>query len=507
MTDEADDWPDEYELASDAVKECAESVKDSNPDLSKSQAFAICQDMENKGQLQKPDEDNQELGADGDGLRVLAHDFDAPGPVNRVENEDESVTYQNILFLGPGEWTDAASGEQLFYSPEAIQKLASNPEERVVDTSVNVNHEHQDQLKQVGSFDRDSLEVDDVGNLYGDVTLHGRTTASEDAIELMDLALETDGEEGAGGVSVEIPMENEETEFDRERGMEKMVAFDLAGLAIVTRAASEPAAFEQQFADRAVAMADGEAPTIRVMHAADGHSLKSGSRQDAGMSLEDALQTLADADGVEIKVTGDNVDDIADALDAETEETPDDEPGQELEEEEEEEQTELQDGGEMDMVQDVIERAEGEGFETAERSAAELLQFVQENLDVSDEEMQALNDVADAYLQAVEAESLDATPAEGLLDFVVEQGGAEENGDGEEEEGGEMGGEELEAIEEELAELREEKEDLERRLEELESESKESRTLRETAGKAENGSESGGVPTRRVSRHGGRIVR
>jgi hypothetical protein len=501
---------------SDAVKNCAESVKAEHPDLTKSQAFAICQSMENEGELSAGDvyagiheldiddevddavlEDLKQRRnhAAGDaGVRLLKSDFDAPGPVERVEQEGDAVSYGNLLVIGPGEWTDSAQEETIYYSPEAIHGLADDAEERVVDTSVNVNHEHTDQLKQVGSFDPDSLETDEQGNLYGDVTLHGRTQASEDAIGLMDLALESDGEQGAGGLSVEIPLEGERTEWDRDRGMEKMVAFNLGGLSIVTESASEPAAFDQQFQKRAVAMAAADDASVRVMHRASGQTDLNGQRPGETMELEEALTTLAQEDAVTINVEGDNLDD----------------------EDEGEDVREQQDGDEMELVQDIIERAESEGFETGERTAAELIDFVGNNMDLSEEELQAIEDVADAYLQAEEAESLDATPAERLLDFVREQGGEPDDEEGDEEGDEEEAGEgeeaemqdELSEIQDELRELREEKTDLEERLETIEDEPQKPRSLRENASPDEDEDEGVRTPAAgRVQRNGDFISR
>jgi hypothetical protein len=452
------------------------------------------------------------------GIRFLESNFDAPGPVERVEQEGDAVSYQNLLLIGPGEWTDSAQEETIYYSPEAIHGLADDAEERVVDTSVNVNHENTDQLKQVGSFDPESLETDEHGHLYGDVTLHGRTQASEDAIGLMDLALESDGEQGAGGLSVEIPMEGERTEWNRDRGMEEMVAFNLGGLAIVTAAASEPAAFDQQFQKRAVAMAADDDASVRVMHRDEsGQTDLNGQRPGETMKLEEALTALAQEVGVTINVEAE-LDDITDELT-----TSDDggDDGGELEqtlddEDEGEDVREQQDGDEMELVQDIIERAESEGFETGERTAAELIDFVGNNMDLDEEELQAIEDVADAYLQAEEAESLDATPAERLLDFVREQGGEpddeEDDEEGDEEEAGE--GEEAEMqdelseIQDELRELREEKADLEERLESIEDEPQKPRSLRENASPDEDEDEGVRTPAAgRVQRNGDFISR
>lgn len=480
---------DDYELddLDDEVEACVRSVK-KQEGMDKSSAIAICKDMQNKGQLTEPDEEHREQTAETEGLRVLETSFDAPGPVQRVKNEDEdAVTYKNLLFLAPGEWTDAAEGEQIYYSPEANKRLAEKGSDGVVDTAVNVNHEHRDQLKQVGSYDPGALDVDDHGNLYGDLTLHGRTQASEDAIGLMDLALESDGQQGAGGLSVEIPLEHEKTEWDKERGMEKMVEYALGGLAIVTNSASEPAAFDQQFDERAIAMASGDDVDVRVMQRDGQTDIKAQRPAESMDDVTEAIRTLADEDGVTINIEGGSMDEINDALDGDDDDTPD-EPEQTLEDDEDDEREELMDDDEHAVVQDVIERAESEGFDVSEQTAAELMDFVGTNMDLDEAELDAIENVAEAYLQATDADSLDATPAEGLLDFVREQasddddeedeGDEEEAPDEDDEEDEEMDAdediEELQAKNEELSDTVEE---LERRLSELEDEPERPRSL------------------------------
>lgn len=404
-----------------------------------------------------------------------------PGAVRRSENDDGSVTYENLLFLGPGEWTDAASGETIFYAPEMMEALAADPDEHVVDASVNVDHKHQDQLAQVGDFDPSSLTVDGEGNVYGDVTLHGRTTASADAIGLLDLALESEGTRGAGGLSVEIPMEGEVTEWDDDRGMERMVEADLAGLAIVTDAASEPAAFDEQFADRAVAMsAAGDGEGVRVLY--PGETDLSGVRHDRDMDPRAALvqRALEAEEAVEITVEGTTIGDIQDALgddpseedivehlDAEEEDDDEDDTEQELQEPEALEQTAtlldqfLEAGGDPDAP------------------ASEFEAFVASETDADPEEIRG---VLDAYLAEAGAESLEETPVadlQGFVDAALEEGGEPGEEDAEREEAADA--EEVEALREEKEELSSTVEELERRLEKLEDEPVGARSMRETA--------------------------
>lgn len=470
----------EHELQSEAVKDCAESVQRENPDLTKSQAFAICQSMENEGNLSAgeiydaihalgiEDEVDDDVLDELDQQREATREQEATLRVHRglalgqgirrTEHGDGSVTYHNIAILAPGEWTDAATEQTVFYAPEANERIAENPDEHVVDTGVNLNHAHQDQLAQVGAFDPESLTVDDAGVLYADVTLHGRTTASEDAIELMDLALESDGERGAGGPSVEIPREGEVTEWDDERGMERMVQFNLAGLAIVTESASEDVAFDQQFAERAVAMADGGAAGVRVMRHAGEMPITQG-RRTLDMDADELRSILQDETMDESTVRDIVQDELADG--------DGDEPEHEL-------------MGEAEAAAVVDDYLMAEG--APDDGVDALLEWARANTDA---DIDALERLAADYLTETDAEGLDDTPVSEFMAFLEEMADDEsdaEEGGGEDEE--EMG-EHMAAAEEEIEELQGTIDELERRLQELEDEPKPPRSMGETGADAE----------------------
>lgn len=214
------------------------------------------------------------------------------GRVERTEESGDSVRYTDICLLAPGEWTDAASRTTIFYAPDAIKRSARN----WVDNQVNLYHQPGDPIANVGHIDTDSVYADDAGALYGDVILHGRTSASEDAIGLMDLALETDGEQGIGGPSVEIP--EDKTEWDDTRGMERMTEMAFSGAALVMHPASRKVSFDKQFEERAVAMAEGgEERDVRLMTREE--TTKPTGSETGGMGdpndPDDPLKALASA--------------------------------------------------------------------------------------------------------------------------------------------------------------------------------------------------------------------
>lgn len=206
------------------------------------------------------------------------------GAIERDE-DGEGVRYANVMLLAPGEWTDAGSRETIYYAPDAIQRSAEN----WVDNQVNLYHDPQNPTANVGYVDTDSVTVDDRGRLFGDLVLHGRTSASEDAIGLMDLALESEGQHGLGGPSVEIPQDV--VEWDSDRGLQRMIEMQFSGIGLVMTPASQPVAFDEQTSDRAVALSQSVDGGIRMMVPDAGDDpADSDTDNGTGMSEPDDLQ-------------------------------------------------------------------------------------------------------------------------------------------------------------------------------------------------------------------------
>ena len=396
-------------------------------------------------------------------FRALAdHPMDPPGPIQREESDD-GIRYSNILILAPGEWTDGATGETLFYSPDLTEHIASEPAERVPERNgrtqniVNFDHNKQEQLAEVGHFDVDSLARDDHGNLYADVILWNDTSMSQDAVALMDRALETEGQQGAGGFSVEIPFENERTEYDKDRGMEAMVAGDLAGLAIARQSASAPAATAQQFADRAIALSNDADPGRVYV----GDRLTEGSRQSGRMEIEstdDLERALADVDGeesVEIEITGDNVEEIAEAIGGAQSDGESESDGPEADADGEEE-GEVALAGEGEAAAVVDEYLANEG--SPDDGVDALLDWARANTDA---DIDALESLAADYLAESDADDLSETPINEFMAFLEEMASDDDGGEDEdmEDDESEMA-EQLEAMQDEMRELKSELEDL-----------------------------------------------
>lgn len=273
------------DLQSDAVKDCAESVK-AERDVDEATAFAICQDMENEGLLQ---------GA-------LVHDLAAvqdPGAIERVE-EGDTVRYRDVLLLAPGVWGDAGSGRHVYYSPEGIENSADN----WADNTVNLFHERENEVTDVGTVDTDAVFVGaDDGGLYGDIVLHMDNPASEFADAALTNALETDGREGLQGPSAEL--RGDEYRFNDERGVHELVegtfnGLGLVGLGVSPGPGSKDAAFAEQTRERAVALAgDDDAELLTPHHdMKTEHVLEQLNERGIGVGDDpddETLRTLAEA--------------------------------------------------------------------------------------------------------------------------------------------------------------------------------------------------------------------
>ena len=308
------------ELQSDAVKECAESVKADNPDMSKAEAFAVCQDMENEGQLAAP----------ADTAHVALAELQDPGAISRDEEEDGTVRYGNVLLLAPGVWGDAGSGRHILYSEEGIENSADNWE----DNTVNLFHERENEVTDVGEVDTSSIFLgEDNGGLYGDVVLHMENDASRMADDLLQQALETNGREGLQGPSVEL--RGEEYRWNSDEGVHELVegtfnGLGLVGLGVSPGPGSEDAAFAEQTRERAVALASDGGADVLTRHQPTmdrDHVLE--QLGERGVDVDDpddeTLQTLAEAFDIALQDDEDGGGEGDDMDDEEEEDDADDE--------------------------------------------------------------------------------------------------------------------------------------------------------------------------------------
>jgi hypothetical protein len=269
----------------DRVDACAKSVMEDNPDMSESRAFAICNAMENEGELEdvtfdaEKEMDEEDPCWDGytmvgmkteNGRQVpncvpnddvpdanlsapvqLAESIETE-PIERVEESENQVRYKNLKLLSPGVWRDSASQTAVWYSPDGIKNLKI-----AEDNVVNIMHDDDNDVSAAGFIDPDSKEATEDG-LYADVVLETDNAAGEYADENLQKTLETQGAKGFGGPSIELPADGHEVTFNAERGIQELEEGVIGGVGFVKNPASKPVSFARQTANRGVALSDGE---------------------------------------------------------------------------------------------------------------------------------------------------------------------------------------------------------------------------------------------------------
>lgn len=415
----------------EAVEDCVKSILEDNPDMDKDRAYAICNSMQNKGKLQ---EFQELLDAEPEGerqaLAALA-EFRNPGDITRIEQGGD-VIYRRVMLLAPGTWTDAGSRETVLYDGDAIRQSA----DQWTDHEINLLHgpalHAADALGEVGEVIPDSLIVDDQDRLFADLRLHGETPASELAVELMDEALETNGQQGIDGPSVEIV--DDETRWDDERGLSVMEDMTFGGIGLVFNPASEPVDLQNQIRERAVAMADGESDP------ATGVLVRDEDSDTIGGTFKPEIRPG--------RLMGSEREEFERLL-------------EEMDERYRQMARLLQDDEELQMVQELIGAfLDGEGEPDA--PVADLMEYAQG--EVGDEDLSAVEDVVQAYLDAADADGPDETPVSGLQSWIDEAFGDEEGqGDDEDtddDEDGQLSEDELQDAKQTIAQFNDHMEDI-----------------------------------------------
>jgi len=301
-----DDLPEE-------VKDCEKSILEDNPDMDRSTAIAICRDQLDMSELdddvtlpQELDEDpcwegytmvgfKQENGREvpncvpdddvpdanlsddcPDGQIKIGGDCVDPDvedtgqldpslsapvfqlseldtePIEREELGDNEVVYRNVKVLESGKWTDSASGQEIWYSPKGLENLEIRD-----NNHINIMHDSGNDVSTVGEMQNAKA---DNGELYADLVLDTSSAAGEYADENLQTALESNGQQGFGGPSVEIDAEGQEIEDNEKMGVKELVSGFISGLGLVKNPASKPVHFARQTAERGVALSEGQSP-------------------------------------------------------------------------------------------------------------------------------------------------------------------------------------------------------------------------------------------------------
>lgn len=303
---------------------------------------------------------------------ALQRSLAEPGNIKRVE-EDDAVRYKNVVMLAPGEWTDAKSRTTYYYSPEGIANSVDN----WTDNNLHLNHDGQETvLADIGHVDADTVDVDEKGRMFGDIVFHRRTSTSKDAEELMKLAVETEGEQGLAGPSVEIV--DTKDEYDSDRGMDETTEMVFSGLGLVTSPASRTVAFEEQMKALQSEQPDG----VRLMH-----NYKDDACHDTTMSHDDFDERIR-------------------AL-----------------------RRNLQSDDDLNKLKSAIDQF----MEDADGGAlVDLMEWAQENL--SEELAQVVANLTEEYASTLDEEELNDADASDLQSWASEQLETDEDGEEEEEE-------------------------------------------------------------------------
>ena len=365
-------------------------------------------------------------------------------PIERVEEDGDTVRFRNLKLLSPGVWSDAGSQTATYYPPEGIANLeAYYNESEHNGPPVNIMHDldmdtfEAHEASVAGYVDPETLDTDDDGNLFGDVVFDTSKGAGQFADENLQSTLENEGAVGFGGPSVEIPGEGLQQTHDPQRDMPRVDGGRLTGVAMVMDPASKSVNFAREAARRPIAMADGskdakaltlegedmralEADPADVRDALDQYGLGDviGDMDDeemmdfAGRLHDDIMDLLAESDDTALEYEDKEKDDY------------DDKEKGEHEDEDDEEDAEMEDEPNDDIgaLQDSVANLSSR-----------------------------LEDVEDALSQAMSAEDVDAELEDATGNKLADA--------------------------ETVKTLQAEKEELEQRVEELENVGKESKTL------------------------------
>ena len=375
------------------------------------------------------------------GSRVLAFRTLA-GPIERKEEGGE-VRYTQIKILSRGKWTDASSGVPTLYEPKNLEVQEDN--------TVNIMHDSGNDVSAVGRIDAESVTVED-GDMYADVVLHMDSAASEYADENLQQTLESGGEVGFGGPSVEIPAEGLVIEDDEATGVPKTMDGKIDGMGFVAQPAAKTTAFSQQTAERQVALASGDSDSgstdksLYVQERSMSDETRSKIRQEilsreleaenvqehAEMIAEDVDASVADVMELLDPLMGEEMGDYGDDKDKDDEEDTDMQDGEDGEEPEGEESDDEED---MEMEDDQAAQVEG------------MLEVLEEDI----------NDLWDA-LEDLKGSMMSSDDVDSELSATKEE------------------------LEKELAEVKEELEAKDKRLSAIEDEPTESKSLADGEG-------------------------
>lgn len=303
-------------------------------------------------------------------------------PIERIEEGENEVRYTNMHLLAPGEWTDAASRETVWYSPDGISNLEVDP-----DNSINIMHDVDNEVSEIGHIDPETVETTDEG-MFADVIVETDNAAGEYADENLQKTLETGGAKGFGGPSVEI--RSDDTEMNHSRGVPELQSGLVGGAGFVKNPASKTVSFARQSSKKGVALSQTDKGVYRLSEPMDLSALEQ-TLSEHGIAVDDKdeseLQELAEALGISL---ADDDDPDDDPEEEENGDNPEDEPEDPEEEPEDEPEDE-----EPDMSQEEMANAI-QSLEERLQNIEDMLEQAAQEQEMSEEIEEATQDLADA---------------------------------------------------------------------------------------------------------------
>lgn len=341
--------------------------------------------------------------------RVLANRTLA-GPIEREELSGTRVKYTNVALLDRGVWTDAGSGQPTEYDPAELSVEPNAP--------VNIMHDSESEASEAGHIDAESWTVEG-GTGYADVVLDLDTTAGQYADETLQETLESGGEVGFGGPSIEIPAQGYDLE-ETGQGYPKLVDGSIEGMGFVRDPASKSTSFSRQTAERGVAMsADSQNPMVYTPKGdamSDELDLEA-LREQYNLSDDvdkDTIKELLEAGAMSLE-DGEEDEEEEEDMENEEDEPPEDPEEEEAEEEEESDEMDMEDlKSEVAQLRSELEtiREEHEAMMQAEEMESELAEAreeLREELAAADTvaELESAKEDLDKRLAALEDEPKD----------------------------------------------------------------------------------------------------
>ncbi len=188
-------------------------------------------------------------------------------PIEREELGDNKVVYKSLKLLDSGVWTDQTSKTPTLYDDRTMDNVEPVYDSNQFDgPPVNVMHDlspegEPNEASISGHVEPDSIRASG-GALFGDVVLDTSTAAGQFTDENLQSALESSGQVGFGGPSVELQPTEMAEDVDHPTAEEHVEKAELTGLGLVMQPASKSVDFAQETRTREVALSSKDAKAV-----------------------------------------------------------------------------------------------------------------------------------------------------------------------------------------------------------------------------------------------------